>query len=109
MDEIEPRHTALGKLAFERYVESLNGIAPNGRGLPPWEALTPPEQRAWHDAARAVLDIRVFLIDEQVLNAYHEGWKAAHGDGSGGDVIGQGRRAGLAAAATLAGFRVVQA
>lgn len=50
---------ALGKVAYERYVEAHDGVTQIGKmvlGLPPWDALDESAQLQWTHIAGAVLD-----------------------------------------------------
>lgn len=53
MNEDDER-MARGKLAFERYVEAMEGMTHDGKGIPPWNALGEKVQNAWIVAAEAV-------------------------------------------------------
>lgn len=52
--QVKAEKLALGKLAFERYTEAMEGITSNGFGFPPWGALEDRVRTAWMVAADAV-------------------------------------------------------
>lgn len=104
MDAERERRLALGKLAYEAFAEQRVAA---GNGMPPWragprgEGLPESEQLIWAHVAEAVAGAIPFVITDAVVEATMRPLPVPSSEREGVTFL-------LRAAATAAGFRVIE-